>query len=161
MSTRISPTIEITTSLNPKISVHIWRRTQDLRCYWNSSREQLSFRIVSTSIINSFIYFPIASEWRYSCDLLWHTSPGLSRINRVLIPISCNFFSGSRSPKNSEVKRAWPGAIWGWVTGKSFPGAHEWGQSVQKRHVLIGEDSLCPKKLPDVRGPVLGGGGTL
>ncbi|TVU41208.1 hypothetical protein EJB05_14708 [Eragrostis curvula] len=29
---------------------------------------------------------------------------------------SCNFFSGSSSRKNSEVKRAWPGAISGWVT---------------------------------------------
>ena len=27
---------------------------------------------------------------------------------------------------------------------------------MQKRHVLIGEDSLCPRKLLDVRGPVLG-----
>jgi hypothetical protein len=36
---------------------------------------------------------------------------GLNRIDRILIPISCNFFSESSSPKNSEVKRALPGAI--------------------------------------------------
>jgi len=30
---------------------------------------------------------------------------------------------------------------------------------VQKRHVLICEDSLCPKKLPDVSGHGLGEGG--
>jgi len=34
--------------------------------------------------------------------------PGLNRINRRLIPLSCNFFSGSPSRKNSKVKRAWP-----------------------------------------------------
>ena len=45
-----------------------------------------------------------------------HPVPGLNRINRILIPTSYNFFSGSRSPNNSEVKRAWPGEIWGWVT---------------------------------------------
>ena len=32
----------------------------------------------------------------------------------------------------------------GWPTEKFFPGAHEWGQSMQKRHVLVYEDSLCP-----------------
>ena len=46
-----------------------------------------------------------------------------NRINRIFIPTSCNFFSGSRSPKNSEVKRAWPGEIWGWVTDREvLPG---------------------------------------
>ena len=29
----------------------------------------------------------------------------------ILIPTSCNFFSGSPSLKNSKVKRAWPGAM--------------------------------------------------
>ena len=29
----------------------------------------------------------------------------------------------------------------GWPTGKFFSGAHEWGQSVQKRLVLVCEDS--------------------
>ena len=37
--------------------------------------------------------------------------PVLNRINRRLIPTSCNFFSGSPSPKNSKFKRAWPGEI--------------------------------------------------
>ena len=54
---------------------------------------------------------------------MWHPDPGLNRINRILILTNCNFFSGSRSAKNSEVKRAWPGAIWGWVTDrKVIPG---------------------------------------
>jgi len=43
---------------------------------------------------------------------------GFNRINRIIIPTNCNFFSGSQSPKNSEVKRAWPGEIWGWVTDR-------------------------------------------
>ena len=38
----------------------------------------------------------------------------------------------------------------GWPTGKFFPGAQEWGQSVQKKLVLVCEDSLCPRKQPDV-----------
>ena len=50
-----------------------------------------------------------------SCDT---PSQGLNRINRILIQTSCNFFSGSRSPKNSEVKRAWSREIWGWVTDR-------------------------------------------
>ncbi len=46
---------------------------------------------------------------------MWHPDPGLNRINRILISTSCNFFSGKRSPKNSELKRAWPRTIWdGW-----------------------------------------------
>jgi len=44
--------------------------------------------------------------------------PGLNRINRRLIAISCNFFSGSLSQKNSKVKRAWPRAILGCVTDR-------------------------------------------
>jgi hypothetical protein len=36
---------------------------------------------------------------------------GLTGLNRILIQISCNFFSGTSSPKNSKVKRAWPGAM--------------------------------------------------
>jgi hypothetical protein len=51
------------------------------------------------------------------------------------------FFSGSPSPKNSKVKRAWP-----WPIGKFFPGAYELGQSAQKRLVLVCEDILCPRK---------------
>ena len=38
-------------------------------------------------------------------------APEFNRINRRLIPTSCNFFFGSPSPKNSKVKRAWPRAI--------------------------------------------------
>ncbi len=37
---------------------------------------------------------------------MWHPDSGLNRINRILISTSCNFFSGSRSLKNSEVKHA-------------------------------------------------------
>ena len=33
------------------------------------------------------------------------------------------------------------------------------GQSVQKRLVLVCEDSLCPRKQPDVSGPGLGEAG--
>ena len=43
------------------------------------------------------------------------------------------FFSESRSPKNSEVKRAWPGEIWGWVTDR---------EAVRHQHtVLLGNSS--------------------
>jgi hypothetical protein len=47
-------------------------------------------------------------------------------IDRILMSIRYTFFSGSTPAKNSEVKRAWPGAISGWVTNSEvFPGAHE------------------------------------
>jgi hypothetical protein len=50
--------------------------------------------------------------------------PRLNRINSILISPSCNFFSGSTPAKNFGVKRAWPGAISGWVTDREvFPGA--------------------------------------
>ena len=56
----------------------------------------------------------------------------LNRISRILIQTSCNFFSGSRSPKNSKVKRAWPGAIWGWVTDREvIPGCARVRKSAQ------------------------------
>jgi hypothetical protein len=37
-------------------------------------------------------------------------------IDRILIPPSYNFLSGSPIAKNYWVKRAWLGAILGWVT---------------------------------------------
>jgi hypothetical protein len=66
------------------------------------------------------------------------TSPRLNRINSILIPLSCNFFSGSPSTKNSTVKRAWPRAISGWVTDREvFPGAQSEDKSAQKRLGLV------------------------
>jgi hypothetical protein len=47
-------------------------------------------------------------------------------IDRILMPIRYTFFSGSPPAKNSGIKRAWPGAILGWMTDREvFPGAHE------------------------------------
>jgi hypothetical protein len=40
----------------------------------------------------------------------------LNRIDRILIPPRYTFFFGSSPVKNPGVKRAWPGAISGWVT---------------------------------------------
>jgi hypothetical protein len=66
------------------------------------------------------------------------TSPRLNRINSILIPPSCNFFSGSPSAKNSRVKRAWAGAISVWVTDReAFPGAQSEDKSAQKRLGLV------------------------
>jgi hypothetical protein len=66
------------------------------------------------------------------------TSPRLNRINSILIPPSCNFFFGSPPAKNSGVKRAWPGAISGWVTDREvFPGAQNEDKSAQKRLGLV------------------------
>ena len=39
--------------------------------------------------------------------------------------------------KNSTVKRVWLGAILGWDLLRSFPGAHEWGQSALKKLTLV------------------------
>jgi hypothetical protein len=66
------------------------------------------------------------------------TSPRLNRINSILIPPSCNFFSGSPPANNSGVKRAWPGAIPGWLTDRElFPGAQSEDKSAQKRLGLV------------------------
>ena len=72
----------------------------------------------------------------------------------ILIPTSCNFFSGSPSLKNSKVKRAWPGAM-GDRPGSSFRvrmsedkvRRKDWCWSVRVVLVLF--------KLPDVSGPGL------
>jgi hypothetical protein len=56
---------------------------------------------------------------------LWHPDSRLNRIHRILIPSRYTFFSESPTEKKSRVKRAWPGAISGWVTDcEVFPGAH-------------------------------------
>jgi hypothetical protein len=50
----------------------------------------------------------------------------LNRIDRIFIPSRCTFFFGSPPAKNFEVKRAWLGAISGWVTDQEvFPGVHK------------------------------------
>jgi len=73
----------------------------------------------------------------------------------ILIPISCNFFSGSPSANNFEVKRAWPGAMGDRPGSSSRVRTSEdkvrrkdlyW--SVRAVYVLV--------KLPDVSGPSLG-----
>nr|ABA97121.1 Thioredoxin family protein [Oryza sativa Japonica Group] len=64
------------------------------------------------------------------CDI---PAQGLKRINRILIPTSCNFFSGSRSRKNSKVTS--------WVH-KNF---------LNSSRVLV----CVLLKLPDVTGPGL------
>jgi hypothetical protein len=49
----------------------------------------------------------------------------LNRIDRILIPARYTFF-GSPPAKNYRVKRAWPGAILGWVTDREiFLGVHK------------------------------------
>ena len=73
----------------------------------------------------------------------------------ILIPISCNFFFGSPSANNFEVKRAWPRAM------GDRPGSSSWVRtsedkvrrkdkcwSVRAVYILV--------KLPDVSGPSLG-----
>ena len=75
-------------------------------------------------------------------------------MNRILIPISCNFFSGSPSANNSEVKRAWPGAM-GDRPGSSF--------RVRTSEDKVHRKDLCwsvravyiLEKLPDISGPGL------
>jgi hypothetical protein len=56
--------------------------------------------------------------------VLTNLASRLNRIDRILIPPRYTFFSGSPTEKNSRVKRAWPGAILGWVTNwEVFSGA--------------------------------------
>jgi hypothetical protein len=70
--------------------------------------------------------------------LVFCNIPLLNRINSILIPPSCNFFSGSPPAKNSGVKRAWHGAISGWVTDREvFPGVQSEDKNAQKRLGLV------------------------
>ena len=73
----------------------------------------------------------------------------------ILIPISCNFFFGSPSANNSEVKCAWPGSMGDQPGSSSRVRTSEdkvrrkdlyW--SVRAVYILV--------KLPDVSGPSLG-----
>ena len=75
-------------------------------------------------------------------------------INRILVPTSCNFFSGSPSLKNFKVKRAWPGAMGDRPASSSRGRMSEdkvrrkdWCWSVRTVYVL--------GKLSDVSGPGL------
>ena len=76
----------------------------------------------------------------------------------ILIPISCNFFSGSPSANNSEVKRAWPGVM------GDRPGS---SSRVCTSEDKVRRKDLCwsvravyiLEKLPDVSGPSLGEAG--
>jgi hypothetical protein len=50
----------------------------------------------------------------------------INMIDRIFIPPRYTFFFGSPTEKNSEVKRAGPGAISEWVTDQEvFSGAHK------------------------------------
>ena len=44
-----------------------------------------------------------------------YNDPGVNMIDRILIWVSSNFSSRSSFGKNLKVKRAWAGAIWGWM----------------------------------------------
>ena len=65
---------------------------------------------------------------------------------------SCNFFSGSSSGRNSEVKRAWPGALQGWVTDRELvPGcARVRTKCAEKTSVDLWGQSRDPRELPGV-----------
>jgi hypothetical protein len=67
----------------------------------------------------------------------------LNRIDRILIPPRCNFFPESPLTKNSGVKRAWSGAISGWVNDRKFP------------RVCTSEDKSAQKRLGLVCGASL------
>jgi hypothetical protein len=70
--------------------------------------------------------------------MVWPVTSRLNRINSILIPSSCNFFSESPSAKNSGVKRVWLGTISGWVTDREvFSGAQSEDKSTQKRLGLV------------------------
>ena len=79
---------------------------------------------------------------------------GLNRINRILVPTSCNFFSGSPPLKKSKVKRACPGAM------GDRPGS---SSRVRTSEDKVHRKDLCwsvravyiLEKLPDVSGPSL------
>jgi hypothetical protein len=75
-------------------------------------------------------------------------------INRILIPTSYNFFSGSPSPKNSKVKRAWPGAMGDRLGSSSWVCTSE--DKVRRKDLCWSVKVVYVlEKWPDVSGPGL------
>ena len=76
----------------------------------------------------------------------------------IFIPISCNFFSGSPSANNSEVKCAWPGAM-GDRPGSSSR-VHSSEDKVRRKDLCWSVRAVyILEKLSDVSGPGLGEAG--
>ena len=72
----------------------------------------------------------------------------------ILIPISCNFFSGSPSANNSEVKRAWPRAMGDRPGSSSRVRTSE--DKVRRKDLYWSVRAVyILEKLPDVSGPGL------
>ncbi|TVU01059.1 hypothetical protein EJB05_53492, partial [Eragrostis curvula] len=98
---------------------------------------------------------PNAGEIYLSKDI--SIGKGLNRIDRILISTSCNFFSGSSSRKNSEVKRAWLGAMGDRPGSPSRVRTSE--DKVRRKDMCWYVRSvLIPRELPGVRARPRGGG---
>ena len=70
--------------------------------------------------LGTYQYQEVLATLLHLCDIPTQGLIGLIGYSYQQVTI---FFSGSRSAKNSEVKRAWPGAISGWLTDREvFPG---------------------------------------
>ncbi len=52
------------------------------------------------------------SIWNYLITPIWHPGLGLNKINRILIPTSYNYFSGSQSPKNLMLRWVTDWEVW-------------------------------------------------
>jgi hypothetical protein len=75
-------------------------------------------------------------------------------INRILIPTSCNFFSGNLSRKNSKVKRVWPGAMGDRLGSSSWVCMSE--DKVRRKDLCWSVRAVyILEKRPDVSGPGL------
>jgi len=94
---------------------------------WSTHRLQSPLRFLILEAVDRYMMIQIPSElimsmillilWAGVCDT---PAQGHNRIDRILMPTSCNFFFRSRYRKNSKVKRAWLGAIPRWVTDREF-----------------------------------------
>jgi hypothetical protein len=93
---------------------------------------------------------------------MWDSATWLNRIDRI--PISTKLFFGSSTKKNFEVKRAWIGAILGWVTDQEVGPGCAWVRTkyIEKTSVGLWGHSTNPSKLAGVTPlePVVGQGVT-
>ena len=71
------------------------------------------------SILLLLIYsllFTSVIVWNSKNKEMWHHGRRVNRIDMLVLSSRCQFFHGSSSGGNREVKRAEAGVVWWWVT---------------------------------------------
>ena len=83
-------------------------QTKSFYCYLNS--------ILLIIVTYIFIIVYLSNCLEFKNKELWHHGPRVNRVDRLLLSARCQFFKGSSSEWNQEVKHAEVGVVWEWVT---------------------------------------------